>query len=48
MRLPNEPTDREPLRLQGHAGSWRAIVQDVQVPSGRDSTRVNPGALHTF
>ena len=40
--------DWEPPRLQGHTGSWRAIVWDVQVPSGRDSTRVNPEALHTL
>ena len=48
MRLPDEPVDRKPKGLQGRAGSWRATVWDVQVPSGRDSARVDPGALHVF
>ena len=48
MYLPDEPADREPQRLQGCAGSWRATVRDVQVPSGRDSAHVDPGALHVF
>ena len=26
MCLSDEPADREPQRLQGHAGSWRASV----------------------
>ena len=45
MCLSDEPADWEPQRFQGHAGSRRTTVWNVQISPGRYSTHINSRTL---